>query len=127
MSGKLSLVMSATALVLVTACSQQSDAPGSGNDAPTSTPDRTNDPAIYRGAAIASQVCGQCHDTSAGAVSTQTFSAPSFASIANRPGMTSEKLEDWLTSSHPSMPNYVFDAATVKDLTAYVLILRRPP
>jgi hypothetical protein len=40
--------------------------------------------------------------------------------------MTSAKLESWLTSSHPSMPNYLFDAGTVKDLTAYVMALRRP-
>jgi hypothetical protein len=38
--------------------------------------------------------------------------------------MTAAQLERWLTSSHPSMPNYIFDATTVADLAAYVMSLR---
>jgi mono/diheme cytochrome c family protein len=84
----------------------------------------TVDSAVYRGAALAGQVCSQCHDVATGDSSVRNANAPSFASVANRPGMTGAKLEQWLTSLHPSMPNYLFDAVTVKDLAAYVMSLR---
>jgi mono/diheme cytochrome c family protein len=85
-----------------------------------------DDPSLYRGAAIAGQVCAQCHDTSGGRDAKPGFSAVSFGSVANRPDMTVAKLEHWLTSSHPSMPNYLFDSTTVDDLAAYIMSLRRP-
>lgn len=113
----------------MSACSPEATAPTDATGPQVSasnSPAPQFDAAAYRGAAIAGQVCGQCHDISAGATPSQTFSAPSFVSVANRPDMTLGKLEQWLTSSHPSMPNYIFNETTVRDLAAYVMSLRQP-
>jgi mono/diheme cytochrome c family protein len=91
---------------------------GSGQAAP-----ETIDPAVYRGSATARQVCAQCHDISTGTAPANNVGAPSFASVANRPGMTNEQLAAWLSSSHPSMPNFIFDTTSIGDLAAYVMSL----
>jgi mono/diheme cytochrome c family protein len=85
------------------------------------------EPAVYRGAALARQVCAQCHDISTGSAPERSAGAPSFASVAKRPGTTPDKLRQWLSSSHPSMPNYVFDSSSIDDLTAYIISLANQP
>src|SRR5690242_14672751 len=86
------------AVALLAACSQQISQPAadSGQVRKTST---VADPAVYRGSATARQVCTQCHDTGMGSPPIADVGAPSFASVANRPDMTSEKLTQWLASS----------------------------
>jgi mono/diheme cytochrome c family protein len=113
--------------LMVVGCSPNPAAPeGAGKENASGDPSAPPvDPAVYRGAAVAAQVCAQCHDVSGAATAGQTFSAPSFTSVANRPDMTAAKLETWLTSLHPSMPNYAFSATAVKDLVAYVMSLRQ--
>jgi mono/diheme cytochrome c family protein len=83
-------------------------------------------PAIYRGAALAQQVCVRCHEIGiSGASPTIPVGAPDFIFIANRDGMTSDHLQQWMRSSHPSMPNYLFNDSTVSDVAAYIMSLRR--
>jgi mono/diheme cytochrome c family protein len=93
----------------------------------TATASRADDPAVYRGAAIAAQVCAQCHTVSDADDPSPVPGAPSFMSVANRPGTTTDSLARWLTSSHPSMPNYIFDERSVGDLAAYVVALPAQP
>jgi mono/diheme cytochrome c family protein len=81
-------------------------------------------PAAYRGAAIAAHVCAQCHNVTPDAGAGTVAGAPSFLSVANRPGTTYESLSRWLTASHPTMPNYVFNQNSVEDLSVYIMTLR---
>ena len=86
------------------------------------------DPAVYRGAGLAHLGCPQCHDVGiVGAGPAANASAPTFASVANREGMTALKIQQWLRSSHPTMPGYFMDDQTNSDLAAYIISLRRMP
>jgi cytochrome c len=92
---------------------------------PTGAQRSISDPSAYRGAAIAGQVCAQCHDISATPGHAAT-GAPSFLSVATRPGTTADSLARWLLASHPTMPNYIFDERSVGDIAAYILALAEP-
>lgn len=84
-------------------------------------------PPVYRGGAIARQVCVQCHDVGVeGLDATTEVGAPGFVEVANREGMTGEKLVQWLRTSHPLMPTFMFDDTSVADLAAFIMSLRRP-
>lgn len=82
------------------------------------------DPAAYRGAAIAQQVCSQCHDIGLGKGPEVALSAPPFRDIARRPETTPEKLAAWMAKSHVVMPNYMFTEPDVADLAAFISSLR---
>lgn len=82
------------------------------------------DPAAYRGAAVAGQVCAQCHDVGQGAAAQQAVGAPDFRDIAGRDTSTVEGLAGWMASNHPKMPNYLFSGGEVADLAAYIMSLR---
>lgn len=85
------------------------------------------DPAVYRGAAIVRQVCAQCHDVGIdGQPPATEVGAPEFREIANRADTDAASLRQWLRTTHPTMPNYIFDEASAGDLVAYILSLRRP-
>jgi mono/diheme cytochrome c family protein len=113
--------------IAVSGCSPETSSQGgvkpSNQAGPVQSARETIDPAVYRGSAIARQICAQCHDISTGMAPTNNVGAPSFASVANRPAMTNEKLAIWLSSSHPSMPNFIFDTTSIGDLAAYVMSL----
>jgi mono/diheme cytochrome c family protein len=110
---------------LLQACSPP--APGSAADSAPTVPSGQNDPAAYRGAAIAGQVCAQCHSVSTIDARSPVSGAPSFISVANRRETTVASLSRWLTSSHPSMPNYIFTQQSVDDLAAYIMTLPGQP
>jgi hypothetical protein len=48
-----------------------------------------------------------------------------FEDIANTPGVTAMVLFSWLTSSHPTMPNIVLKEEDLRNVTAYILSLKR--
>ena len=52
---------------------------------------------------------------------------PGFASIANRPGQTRERIESLLTRPHGSMPDLHLTHGEVLDLLAYFESLRIDP
>ena len=83
-------------------------------------------PAAYRGAAVAAQVCAECHDVGMGAAAAVNLGAPDFKVIADRPESTAAGLAAWMLASHPRMPNYLFSEAEVTDLAAYIVSLRAP-
>ena len=85
------------------------------------------DPAAYRGAAIAAQVCSQCHDIGLGQAAAVDIGAPDFRKIAGRSESTPEGLEAWMRSTHPKMPNYMFQGPDVADLAAFIVSLRKTP
>jgi mono/diheme cytochrome c family protein len=82
------------------------------------------DPAAYRGAAIAQQVCNQCHDIGLGKGALVDVGAPAFRSIAGRPETNPQGLAAWMRASHAVMPNYMFEGPDVADLAAFIVSLR---
>ncbi len=85
------------------------------------------DMAVHRGAALARQVCVQCHDIGVpGAGPTMQIGAPTFPNVANSEGATAASLEQWMRTSHPTMPTYMFNDSSVTDLAAYIMSLHKP-
>jgi mono/diheme cytochrome c family protein len=82
------------------------------------------DPAAYRGAAIAGQVCAQCHQVGDTKPTISIPGAVPFTDVARRPETTPESLAAWLRTSHPSMPNYIFGEGETADIVAYIMSLR---
>jgi mono/diheme cytochrome c family protein len=82
------------------------------------------DPAAYRGAAVAGQVCAQCHDIGGRPPAVSIPGATAFNEVAHRPETTAESLAAWLRASHPSMPNYIFGETEAADIVAYIMSLR---
>jgi mono/diheme cytochrome c family protein len=91
---------------------------------PAPSPAADADPAAYRGAAVAGQVCAQCHDIGAGPSAVRIPGATAFSEVARRPETTPESLAAWLRASHPSMPNYIFGETQTADIVAYIMSLR---
>jgi hypothetical protein len=106
------------------ACSPPAPEPRPGADPTPASRSGQNDPAAYRGAAIAGQVCAKCDSVSTIDVQSPVSRAPSFMSVADHRETTIDSLSRWLTSSHPSMPNYMFNQQSVVDLAAYIMTLR---
>ena len=80
------------------------------------------DPA--RGAAIARQVCAECHAVERGARPSPNGEAPAFETIAKTPGMTSIALTAALRTPHRRMPNIILPDDEMKDVIAYLLSLK---
>ena len=82
----------------------------------------------YRGSAIAQHVCVQCHDVGVEGLAPKTLvGAPTFRTIAKGDGATAASLSEWMRTSHPAMPNFIFDEASVSALSAYIMSLRTTP
>ncbi|KAB2917101.1 MAG: cytochrome c [Hyphomicrobiaceae bacterium] len=80
---------------------------------------------VRQGLAYARKVCAECHAVVPSQLASPNPDAPSFASVANTPGMTATALHVWLHTSHPTMPNLILEPDTVDDVVAYILSLRR--
>jgi len=82
---------------------------------------------VARGKAFAQAHCAACH--AIGSTDLSPLSqAPTFAGIANTPGLTGETLRPWLQDSHnyPEMMNFALNPAQTADLTHYILSLQQP-
>ena len=76
-----------------------------------------------RGLDYARRICADCHAVEPGA--TFLFSdIPSFQEIENGEGMSPRALVVWLTTSHPSMPDFVIPPDDRDDVIAYIMSLR---
>jgi mono/diheme cytochrome c family protein len=117
------------ALALCACGERASNEPGPTPQRPAETaaspaPPPQADPAAYRGAAVAGQVCAQCHDVGSGPPAVYISGATAFSEVARRPETTPESLGAWLRASHPSMPNYIFGETQTADIVAYIMSLR---
>lgn len=83
--------------------------------------------AIERGRAVAQARCGACHGVTANAASPNPESPP-FEDVANRQGLTSDTLRQYLRDAHnyPDAMQFRIDRAQVRDLSAYIVTLKRP-
>ena len=88
---------------------------------------------IRKGHDLAALVCGNCHVAAADQRFTPVLNppAPSFESIAQRPGTTAESLEKFMVTTHrgldnpAGMPNPYLMDYQVKEVVAYMLSLRK--
>jgi mono/diheme cytochrome c family protein len=67
--------------------------------------------------------CVECHLVAADQKAATT-DAPSFASIAKRPGFEPAKVEFFLRDPHPKMPNMTLGRTEAADIAAYIATLK---
>jgi mono/diheme cytochrome c family protein len=77
-----------------------------------------------RGLTIARERCASCHLVVKEDGRSTNEKAPTFARIANTPGMSSVALRSALNTSHSSMPNLVIKDEDADSVIAYILSLR---
>lgn len=80
--------------------------------------------AEWRGLKFARNRCSDCHAVEHGEAS-PVSNAPTFASVANTPGLTKASLNHWLRtySAHPREMYFEIPAEHIDDLVAYMLTL----
>ena len=78
-----------------------------------------------QGYALAQRVCAECHAIDKVRASSPNSAAPSFDTIANSPGMSQIALTVALQTSHRTMPNIMLDGAALRDITDYILSLKK--
>ncbi len=74
------------------------------------------------GERLAKRWCAACHIVSANQ-KRGSDTAPSFASIARRPGFSPHKLAQFLMNPHPKMPDMQLTRDETRDLGAYIATL----
>jgi mono/diheme cytochrome c family protein len=78
-----------------------------------------------QGLALARRVCSSCHVVEQSQSAAPARQGPTFHAIANTPGMTAIALRVALQTSHQTMPNLMFEAQEMDNLSAYILSLGR--
>lgn len=81
---------------------------------------------VERGRAVAEARCAACHAVAANSASPNPES-PGFEDIANRKGLTSATLRQYLRNAHnyPDAMQFKLDRGQVRDLSAYIVTLKR--
>jgi mono/diheme cytochrome c family protein len=80
---------------------------------------------IASGGALARQLCVNCHVVAPGEAGTAvTAGIPSFKAVANKPGQTVEKVQDFVLNPHPPMPQVQLTNIELANLAAYILSLK---
>ena len=82
---------------------------------------------VEKGLAIARVQCAECHLLGKEKGLSTNVMAPTFAEIANTPGMTAAALKVALSTPHEVMPNLVIKGETADSLIAYILSLKNSP
>ena len=75
------------------------------------------------GLRIARTQCAECHLVEDTGGQSPKRDAPTFAKIANTPGMSSIALTAALRTSHETMPNVIIKGSDLSDVIAYILSL----
>ena len=77
------------------------------------------------GGTLARQLCVNCHVVALGAgAATVTAGIPSFEAIANKPGQTFQKVQDFILSPYPPMPQVQLTNIERANLAGYILSLK---
>jgi mono/diheme cytochrome c family protein len=115
------LVLLATPLLALAAC----QTPGSENPPPM-VGKSTSRSADTRAPAFVEAACGGCHAVEPPFLSPNPAS-PSFASIANRPGLSETSLADWLAEAHnyPEDMDFTLTRAQIDQIARYMVTLRQ--
>jgi mono/diheme cytochrome c family protein len=75
------------------------------------------------GETLVKRWCAACHLV-AGDQKNATTEAPSFASVAKRPGFDEAKVAFFLLDPHPKMPNMELSRNEAADIAAYIATLK---
>ena len=72
--------------------------------------------------------CGACHAVDSSSSLSPNPAAPTFPSIVNKEGLTTETLSVWLRDAHnyPNEMQFELEPGKVEDLVAYMLTLKDP-
>ena len=73
---------------------------------------------------VARSTCSQCHATQKGQLLSPNLRAPTFAEIANTPGVTAAALLLMLTTPHAGMPMFILSPEQRQDIINYILGLK---
>jgi cytochrome c len=79
---------------------------------------------LSEGQRLAEGLCARCHAVAPSRPNSWT-DAPTFESIANRPGMTREWLVQFIPKPHGHMSAWNYTPAQVDSIATYILSLRR--
>lgn len=79
---------------------------------------------VDAGFKFAGERCAECHDITSRNPMTTGSGIPTFATVANTPGMTRTSLVVWMQTSHPEMPNLILEPQDLDNVIAYILSLR---
>lgn len=115
------IALLATPLLALAAC----QTPGSENPPPM-VGKSTSRSADTRAPAFVEAACGGCHAVEPPFLSPNPAS-PSFASIANRPGLSERSLADWLAEAHnyPEDMDFTLTRPQIDQIAAYMVTLRQ--
>jgi mono/diheme cytochrome c family protein len=75
------------------------------------------------GETLVKRWCASCHLV-ANDQKSATTEAPSFASVAKRPGFDEAKVAFFLLDPHPKMPNMELSRSEASDIAAYIATLK---
>ena len=79
---------------------------------------------VEQGLMIARARCAECHLVVKERGRSTHDNAPTFAVIANTPGMSAAALRATFNTSHRAMPNLVIEETEANSIIAYILSLR---
>ena len=82
-----------------------------------------NEGMVAAGKAVAERWCANCHVVS-GAQAQGSDQAPTWSSIAARPGTTSASLHAFLAQPHGKMPDFKLGTTDIDNVVAYILSLK---
>ena len=80
---------------------------------------------VSAGRRLAHALCTNCHVVDAGKSAPALTPAPPFPWIAKRHGVTETSITVWLSTSHPRMPNILLSDTEIRQLSAYIISLRK--
>lgn len=83
-------------------------------------------PNAGEGLALSKRLCAACHVVAKDQAGNVPAGVPSFASLANRPGQTKERIVNSLIVPHPPMPDVQLTRIEIDHIIAYLDTLRRP-
>lgn len=112
------LIWSAIAVLMTAVASFQAEA---DDPAPSSQPPFE----VMEGDRIAHTLCINCHVVDTHGPATRSDQVPSFSWIANQKGLTPTTLPAWLSTSHERMPDFSLTRAEIRNVSAYILSLRK--
>jgi mono/diheme cytochrome c family protein len=80
---------------------------------------------IPAGRHLAQASCSRCHLVDPTEQKAGNDAAPTFASIARMPSTTAMSLAAFLSTPHANMPDLVLNRTEIRDVSAYILSLRK--
>ncbi len=81
-------------------------------------------PSARAGHELSIKFCRSCHLIDRSTNDTALVGPPSFASIANQPGQTAQRITNVLIQSHPPMPDMQLTIQEIQNIIAYLDTMR---